>query len=730
MRQFRMTLQHLLHVYAELIFLKDVWSGVVVVLASLWIPQVGQSGLLALLLFSLWRRLLHPPATVTEHNSLLLGLAMGALLPWQSLFFVLLAIGILICIEIETIWRAYLEPQGWVTRCWPFAIGTELVLLAAQGCALPFKNPYWPILDGWNPVLQAMMHATGMLIFTPHPAAGLLVFLAILYRSPYMALLALSGFVIAYLTLHALSVISVLPLMDHLGFNFVLTAMLVGGMYLMPCWQGFTLAMAAVSVTAVLTLALRSSLMLVGLPVLALPFLISSTLTLLTLRLRRDNAAPYFFQDAGMLPEKRWSQSRLALARGSLDLNLYPPFIDEWQVYQGFNGLHTHRGDWRHALDFHQLREGTSFKGDGRNLTDYFCFGQSVLAPAQGYIVAAMDTLPDNPPGEVDGVNNWGNYLILRLDNGCHVILAHIQQHSLQVSIGAWVVAGQWLACCGNSGRSPQPHLHIQVQHSSWLGAPTLPFRLTGAISSQEIPPRFHLSWLPITGDRVRRAQPNTALQKSWFGLVGRTFSYDWQREGLPTERRTLQVIQTLSGELRLISDRSASIAMIRTGELMALHDRQGPADLFLDTLALALAVTPFAEGEFQFADRPPVDWMPRSLLQKLLCRVRSPLGGELQSTFTRQWQRADGFWQQQGHHVLSLPFGKTMTQITHAWLSEEGALMGFEWLSHDLRSSKATLLATGQTPDRGIPAWSHNIPVSSRCLTSRLSWDGESHVL
>ena len=36
-------------------------------------------------------------------------------------------------------------------------------------------------------------------------------------------------------------------------------------------------------------------------------------------------------------------------------LTLLPPFLGQWQVYQGFDGPHTHKDQWRFALDFHRL---------------------------------------------------------------------------------------------------------------------------------------------------------------------------------------------------------------------------------------------------------------------------------------------------------------------------------------------------------------------------------------
>ena len=44
--------------------------------------------------------------------------------------------------------------------------------------------------------------------------------------------------------------------------------------------------------------------------------------------------------------------------------------------------------------------------------------GLPVLSPAHGQVVRVCDHLADNPPGEVDTKNNWGNFVLVRLDSG------------------------------------------------------------------------------------------------------------------------------------------------------------------------------------------------------------------------------------------------------------------------------------------------------------------------
>ncbi|HAT49472.1 MAG TPA: urea transporter, partial [Alphaproteobacteria bacterium] len=171
------------------------------------------------------------------------------------------------------------------------------------------------------------------------------------------------------------------------------------------------------------------------------------------------------------------------VSEGSVGLR--PPFLGTWQVYQGWDGPHTHQGLWRHGLDFHKIQGGSAHHGDGRQLTDYHCFGAAICSPVTGTVSACRDDLPDNPPGQIDSEHCWGNFLLIALTDGHHVLLSHIQQGSLTIGVNAFVVVGQILARCGNSGRSPQPHIHLHVQQGPWLGNPTRPFHLANVIVVQ-----------------------------------------------------------------------------------------------------------------------------------------------------------------------------------------------------------------------------------------------------
>ena len=105
-------------------------------------------------------------------------------------------------------------------------------------------------------------------------------------------------------------------------------------------------------------------------------------------------------------------------------------------------------------------------------------FGQEILAPVAGTVVAVHDTEDDHDAyrglpsigyaltqGRRAGAG-WpalaGNHIFIEA-GGNVVALCHLQRGSARVRPGQAVAAGAIIARCGNSGNSTEPHLHLQV---------------------------------------------------------------------------------------------------------------------------------------------------------------------------------------------------------------------------------------------------------------------------
>lgn len=102
-------------------------------------------------------------------------------------------------------------------------------------------------------------------------------------------------------------------------------------------------------------------------------------------------------------------------------------------------------------------------------------FGQVLRAPVDG-IVAAVEagqpdlppllsrlTFPDGPPKDAPRSILLGNYVLIRLDSGAFLLLAHLRRWSIRVTVGQRIEAGMQIAEVGNSGNTSGPHLHIEM---------------------------------------------------------------------------------------------------------------------------------------------------------------------------------------------------------------------------------------------------------------------------
>jgi len=410
------------------------------------------------------------------------------------------------------------------------------------------------------------------------------------------------------------------------------------------------------------------------------------------------------------LPEKSAERARLAAVRqgeyGSIALAA--PFYGTWSVYQGFDGEHTHQAPWQHAFDFYIEEYGQSYRTDGQQLEDYYCFGLPVLSPVSGYVVHALHTLPDNPPGQVDVDNNWGNHVLIRMPQGLYVLLAHLQQHSITVAVGSYVEAGQQLAQCGSSGRSPQPHLHVHVQINEVLGCATHPFHLSTVLYQAQHQPNnaFTLFARPTKGEKISFAKMDRVLSSSLNMEVGKTWHYTVDVNGEVSQRQ-LHMDISLLGELRLLSDTGASSVWMHDAGVLACYDRNDVEDVFLDAWLLALGLTPLNEGDLEWHDQAPSRLLPKTWQEQLLSALLLPLGGGLTSQYARQWCGSE--WKQVAEHQLSLPLGMSMAAKSTAKLVPHLGCQRFTLATPSLHI-QADLLKISQQADAGIPTWDVNI--------------------
>lgn len=683
--------------YAAVFFCNSPWVGAWFAALTWWTPRAALGGLTGLLAAMLWARLFHLSTAGRLHlvNGLLCGLMIGALHAIGIAFFLWITLAAL----LSTLLAHWLAALFWKTArlpvlSLPFAIASWAVFLAWQAnapatlppSALTAENVplFWPWLDDF-------FISIGWLLLIPYPLAGALVFAGILVASRYLALLAAAGYAMGMAAALALGGGDTLTI----AFNFALAAMALGGFFAVPGRASFLAAIAASALAGWCAIALEALLHPLHLPLLTMPFLCATYVMLGSLGARLSAREPILTLDHPAAPEINYERAHLAQARGGRigSLPLQPPFHGEWRITQGFDGPHTHRSPWQHALDFDIAEGNRNHGGNGTSREDYFCYGAPVLAPIAGQVVRLRDDLADVQPGGVDVANNWGNYLIMRTSAGLHVLLAHLKRSSIKVRIGEWVAAGQQVASCGSSGRSPIPHLHLQVQLEEQLGSPTRPFHLTNMLlRGDNLAREFRLFHLPSAGEQVSAALSDERLAAAVQLSRDHTLVYRLREsEGGEVGPVTLRAKLTLLGQPRLETGSGASAAYEETPAVLGFYDRNARRDHMLDLWLLAVGLTPLSAVADHWSDSPPARLLPLSAGQRLLCALLRPLGASCDSRFHRKWDEASGAWLQEGEHNVRLAPGIAWRCLTRAWI-EPGRGIGRLWLEMQGTSWEAEL--------------------------------------
>jgi hypothetical protein len=196
--------------------------------------------------------------------------------------------------------------------------------------------------------------------------------------------------------------------------------------------------------------------------------------------------------------------------------NLKLPFSGEWFVEQGGRSMFLNgyflNDDQRFSIDFVLVKDGRLFSGDGSDNAQYFCFGQPVLAPADGQVVMVADGFQDNPPGHPTRDSPKGNMVLIAHGHSEFSMMDHLKQNSVRVKKGDKVKQGDVVGECGNSGPSPVPHIHYMLQNSGGL---PLPDSLPAQFVDYYADGKSVASGEPERGQMVSNTPPGTAQASS-----------------------------------------------------------------------------------------------------------------------------------------------------------------------------------------------------------------------
>ena len=546
-------IQGVLRSYSQIFFSESYWFAIPLLIVSFLDISAGFAGLLSVLTANLAASLLKFDKLSTSKgfygfNSLLVGLGLGY---YYELTLVIIVIAIfsgfltlLITIAFQGVLGKYYLPYLSI----PFVLSIWIVLSAGGMLSGTTDNQSGVyilntlFIIGGHPLISihewlagkitsnfinSYFLSLGAIFFQFNVFAGFVVAVALLFYSRIGFLLSLLGYSVAWVAYSFFGADMTQLGYSYIGFNFILGAIAIGGYFYIPSKQSFFWAIAITPITALVSAGLFVILKPFHLSLLSLPFNLILLTFIYSLRFRTvqgkfrevviQEGTPernlYSYHSfTQRFPNFGWQQVKL-------------PFLGEWYVSQGLNGDDTHQGEWADAWDFVILNNDLSqFTNYGNYLNDYYCFGQKVIAPADGTVVTAEDGIEDNSIGEVNTLKNWGNTVIIKHSEGLYSKLCHLQMDSITVRKGDNVHYGQVIGKVGNSGRSPYPHLHFQFQSTPYIGSKTIKYPLFGYLKDGKEIRTFSY---PLMGNRVKPVEENSLLKKSFNLMPGTKLNWN-----------------------------------------------------------------------------------------------------------------------------------------------------------------------------------------------------------
>lgn len=560
---FREHIKAILNSYSIIFFSDKVLFAIIILAITFLEPFSGLCGLIALITANITADFLGFDKFSIKKgyygfNSLLLGIGISIGLEASWVLILLIILSSIFCffitIGLENVLAKYSLPYlslPFLFSFWLLSLAIrEVNLIQIANRDIYFINYIYNIggqdlldkymwLRSFEVVksIRVFFSSLGSIIFFPHKVfAGVLIAIGLLYYSRISFTLSLIGYFSVYYFFNLIGLNYPELVFSYVGFNFILTAIAIGGYFLIPSPSSYLWAIILTPVTAIIFLATNKIFASVGLIVYSLPFIMTVLLFLLVIKSR-------FYKSAKL--------SEVYVQMNSPEVNLYNfvnnnhryrnqvfysirlPFYGEWVVSQSYDGKLTHKDKWKYAYDFVIIdSHRKTFNNQGLALEDYYCYDKAVLAPADGYVEEIVDGIPDNPIGKVNLEENWGNTIIIRHGEGFYSQISHLKPGSFKVQKGSYVKSGQIIASCGNSGRSPEPHIHFQMQAVPVVGAETIDYPFGIYLNRVNNKLIYNSYNRPKQNEIVSNLEVNEFMKNSFSLAPGKKLEFEYEEKG------------------------------------------------------------------------------------------------------------------------------------------------------------------------------------------------------
>jgi urea transporter len=549
-------LESIIHSYTQVFFSKNKVLGALLIITTFFDLSLGLTGLLAVIISNILALILGFDSKYISEgsygfNGLLVGLGLGLFYEPNTAFFVLLVVAMLITVLVTIASSGVLAKYGLPYLSLPFLIGIWTILLASRGfeaLGLSQKGVYllnelyasgevWLVdtyqwFNASNIPLPILIYlkSLGAILFQFNAFSGIIIAIGLLIHSRISFSLSILSFLVAYyFYLFIGADIDALGY-SYIGFNFILSGIALGSFFLVPSKSSYLWAFALIPPMVVTTAAVASLFSFIQVGMYALPFNIVVLSFLYVLKLRfRPNSKPEEVVVQLYSPEKNLYES-LNNSKRYLNFKWQAiglPFFGEWTVSQGHNGSYTHKEEWKEAWDFVITDENKKqYKNEGDYCEDYYCFNKPVLAPGDGVIEKVLSGVEDNKIGESNLNQNWGNTVVIKHGLQLYSQVSHLVNGSIRVQRGDEVKKGDIIGKCGNSGRSPYPHLHFQIQQTPYVGAKTMRYPLSSYLERSQDALAFKFFDYPDENMQIKSIETQKIITSAFHFVPGRKLSF------------------------------------------------------------------------------------------------------------------------------------------------------------------------------------------------------------
>jgi murein DD-endopeptidase MepM/ murein hydrolase activator NlpD len=365
--------------------------------------------------------------------------------------------------------------------------------------------------------LSLFFRSVSAVLFQNSILAGILISIGVFIHSRIGFSLLLIGFIVACMVNKLSGTYPEGISNYYLGANFMMASCAIGGFFLIPSWRSYLWAIIVIPFAFLILNGLSRLLGLYSLPVFSMPFCFVTISLLYFFMLRKSPGKLQLTPLQNYSPETNLYQFLNGEDRLNdfKYINLSLPFMGAWTVSQGYEGEITHRGDWQHALDF-VLKDidDKSYELPGIKPEDYYCFNKPVLAAGDGIVQEVINHVEDNAIGQVNLQQNWGNTIVIKHAEHLFSKVSHLKKNSIKVKVGDYVKQNDIIGLCGNSGRSPEPHLHFQIQSTPYIGSKTLAYPFAYFTSENN---RILKSFeIPKEGETIQTPEINPYLKNAF----------------------------------------------------------------------------------------------------------------------------------------------------------------------------------------------------------------------